>query len=213
MPLVEKFMIQAIKHRIILTLIFFTLFGTTKTFACDCPLLTTEQAVEKSKAVFSGKVVGFEYRKGIPNEYIDEQAKETGKTIDYETLFIKVRVNQWWKGEPPTEIYLLTTKTRNADGTSTESSCDFILHEGETYLIFASKFNTKGENEYRTSDCMRTRKFSAASDDLKILGKGKSPSKKENEADKSLDMEAKQRLSKSLKNDPFYTIKKHKKRL
>jgi hypothetical protein len=55
----------------------------TKTLACDCPSLTAEQAIEKSKAVFSGEVVGFEYRKGIPNWSMDERAKETGKVIEY----------------------------------------------------------------------------------------------------------------------------------
>src|SRR5687767_7901276 len=102
-------MTQTIKHRIILALLICSIFGVTKTIACDCPSLTTEQAVDKSKAVFSGEVVSFEYRKGIPNSSMDELAKETGNVIEYETLVIKVRITQWWKGEPPTEVYLLTS--------------------------------------------------------------------------------------------------------
>ncbi len=88
-------MTQIIKHKIILLLLACLLFGATKTLACDCPLLTTEQAVEQSKAVFSGEVIDFEYRKDIPNWFMDEQAKETGKRINYETLVVKVRVNRW----------------------------------------------------------------------------------------------------------------------
>lgn len=169
----------------ILSLLICSLFGAAKTFACDCPLLTTEQAIEKSNVVFSGEVVGFEYRKGIPNWYMDEQVKETGKAIDYETLVVKVQVNQWWKGEPPTEIYLLTSSTRNADGTSTNDSCDYTFRKGETYLIFATKYNIQKENEYRTSDCLRTRKLSIADDDLKILGEGKKPLKNKDKPNKS----------------------------
>jgi len=188
-------MTLSIKHKIIFTLLVCSLFGATKTLACDCPLLTTQQAVEQSKAVFSGEVIGFEYRKGIPNWFMDEQAKETGKTLDYETLVVKVRVNQWWKGEPPTEIYILTSNTRNADGTSTQSSCDYTFYKGETYLMFGTKFNTKKENEYRTSDCLRTRKLSVADDDLKILGEGEKPSGNKDEPINSMDVRRKQRLS------------------
>ncbi len=181
---VVKFMTLSIKQKIIFTLLVCSLFSATKTVACDCPLLKTEQAVEQSKAVFSGEVVGFEYRKGIPNWFMDEQAKETGKAIEYETLVIKVLVNWWWKGEPPSEIYILTSSTRNADGTSTQSSCDYTFYKGEAYLVFATKFNTKKENEYRTSDCLRTRKLSSADDDLKVLGEGKKPSKNKDEPNK-----------------------------
>ncbi len=192
---VVKFMTQTIKHRIILALLICSIFGAAKTLACDCPSVTTEQAIDKSKAVFSGEVVAFEYRKGIPNWSMDERAKETGKVIEYETLVVKVRVNQWWKGEPPTEVYLLTRSTRNADGTSLGNSCDFTFDEGETYLIFATKHNTKDENEYRTGICSRTRKLSSADNDLKILGESKKPSENNDEPKKSMDGRAKQLLS------------------
>ena len=190
-----KLMTQTIKHRIILALFICSIFGATKTLACDCPLLSTEQAVDKSKAVYSGEGVGFEYRKGIPNWSMDEQAKEIGKVIEYETLVIRVRVNQWWKGEPPTEVYLLTSSTRNADGTSLHNSCDYTFHKGETYLIFATQFNTKKDNEYRTSDCLGTRKLSAADNDLKILGEGKKPLENKDEPNKSMYVRRKKPLS------------------
>lgn len=188
-------MTQTIKHRIILTLLIFSIFGATKTFACDCSSLTTEQAIDKSKAIFSGEVIGFEYRKGIANWSMDRRAKETGMVIEYETLVIKVRVNQWWKGEPPTEVYLLTNSTRNGDGSSLRNSCDYTFHKGETYLIFATKYNTKDENEYRTGSCSRTRPLSSADDDLKILGEGKKPSENKDEPNKSMDVRQKQLLS------------------
>ncbi len=195
---VVKFMIQTIKRKIILMLFVCSLFGATKILACDCPGLTTEQAVEKSKAVFSGEVIGFEYRKGIPNWFMDEQAKQTGKAIDYETLVVKVRVKQWWKGDAPTEIYLLTDSTRNADNSSLRSSCDYTFHKGETYLIFA----TGKENDYRTSNCQRTRKLTEAKDDLNILGEGKEPLENKDEPNKSMDVRQKQRLSYNGSSEP-----------
>ena len=167
-----------------------SLFGATKILACDCPGMTTEQSIEKSKAVFSGEVIGFEYHKGIPNWSMDESAKRTGKVIDYETLVVKVRVRQWWKGETPMEIYLLTNTTRDADGSLTQSSCDFTFQKGETYLIFAAG----KENDYRTSNCQRTRKLTEAKDDLNILGEGKAPLENKDEPNKSMDVRQKQRL-------------------
>ncbi|MCA1623136.1 MAG: hypothetical protein LC768_16530 [Acidobacteria bacterium] len=187
-------MIQLTKHKLILTFVVCLFCGATKTLACDCPLLTTEQAIKQSKAVFSGEVIGFEYRKDIPNWSMDEQAKRTGKAIDYETLVVKVHVKQWWKGEVPTEIYLLTDSTRNADGTSMHSSCDYTFHRGETYLIFA----TGKENDYRTSNCQRTRKLTEAKDNLKILGEGMEPLENKDEPNKSMDVRAKERLSQKL---------------
>jgi hypothetical protein len=192
---VVKFMSQMTIHKIILALLTCALFGASKTLACDCPLLMTEQAVEKSKAVFSGEVIGFEYRKGIPDRFVDEQAKEAVRSNVYEMLVVKVRVDQWWKGEPPAEVFLLTSSTRNADGTSTVDSCDYSFHKGETYLIFATKFNTQRENEYRTNDCSRTRKLSIADEDLKILGEGKKPSGNKDEPNGSMIEGAKQLFS------------------
>jgi hypothetical protein len=96
----------------------------------------------------------------------------------------------------------LTNSTRNTDGTSLRDSCDYTFHKGETYLIFATQFNTKKENEYRTSDCLRTRKLSIADDDLKILGKGKKPLENKDKPNNSMDVSAKQLLSNSIKNDP-----------
>ena len=89
------FMVKKIQYKIVFALLFCSLFGAKNILGCDCALLTTQQAVEQSKAIFSGEVVGFEYRKGIPNLFMDEPAQETGKTIEYETLVVKVRVNRW----------------------------------------------------------------------------------------------------------------------
>lgn len=188
-------MTHLLKYKIIGSFVIFLLCSGKSVIACECPVIPVEDAIKESSVVFSGKVVGFEYRKGIPNWSMDERAKETGKVIEYETLVVKVRVNQWWKREPPTEVYLLTVSTRNADGTLMQDSCDFTFHKGETYLVFATKFNTKDENEYRTSICSRTRELSSAADDLKILGEGKKPSENKDEPTKKTDENDKKPLS------------------
>ncbi|HEV2707683.1 MAG TPA: hypothetical protein VGV59_17325 [Pyrinomonadaceae bacterium] len=149
-------------------------------FACDCALISTEDAVNKSGMVFSGKVVGFEYRKGIPNEFMTTQGKEDASQTDYETLVVKIQVEQWWKGDVPAEVVLLTSTTKNADGTMSVSSCDYHFRQGESYLIFA----VGKEDAYRTSDCLRTKKLAQAEEELKILGEGKEPVEKKDEPDR-----------------------------
>ncbi len=115
--------------------------------------------------VFAGKVVGFEYRKGIPNQYV------------------KFQVERWWKGEATTEVFLITSETKKSDGTSSRSSCDSNFKEGESYLVYAYG----KENKLRTHVCMRTRRLTE-NKDLEILGKGKEPIEKKDEPNKSLDV-------------------------
>ncbi len=127
--------------------------------------------------VFSGKVVGFEYCKDIPNQFMESRKKDSGEQIDYETKVIKFQVERWWKGEATTEVFLVTSSTRNADGTSSRSSCDYNFTDGESYLIYAFG---KG-SELRTNFCSRTRPLTKAGEDLKILGEGKEPVEKKDE--------------------------------
>jgi hypothetical protein len=170
-------MLKSIKHKLIGALVISILCCVKTVSACDCPLISTEEAVNKSSMVFSGTVTGFEYRKGIPDWFMDMEAKASGKQIDYETLVVKIQVERWWKGEVPAEIVLLTSRTKNADGTMTVSSCDYNFMQGESYLIFA--VGKKGE--YRTSDCWRTKKLAQAEEELKLLGEGKEPAEKREE--------------------------------
>jgi hypothetical protein len=170
-------MMHFIKHKIIVAFVVSLLCGVTTIFACDCPRISMESAVKNSSIILSGKILGFEYRKGIPDQRRDSSAAEMDEQIDYETLVVRVQVEQWWKGNAPTEIFLITDILKFADGTSRRSSCDYNFLSGESYLIFAAG----KENEYRTSECSRTRKLTLAKDDLKILGEGKKPIKSEDE--------------------------------
>lgn len=162
---------NSLKHKIIGAFIIYLFCGVTSVFACRCIATSTEDTIKNSSIVLSGKIIGFEYRKGIPNQFMDKQAKLTGNSVDYETLVVKVRVEQTWKSDTPREIFLLTSETRNADGTFSSSTCDFHFLKDKTYLIFASG----KENEYQTSKCSGTQELDQAEKDLKILGEGKKP--------------------------------------
>ncbi len=160
------------KQKIVVSFVICLLLSAAKVYACGCvgtPNVTLEDVVEhsvkKSKMVFAGKVAGFEYRKGIPNEYLQS------RQIDYETKVVRFQVRQWWKGEAPEEIFLVTDETRNADGTASNSSCNYDFKEGESYLVFAYG----KENELRTGKCSRTQPLNKADEYLRILGEGKEP--------------------------------------
>lgn len=140
--------------------------------------------------VFTGKVIGFEYRKGIHNEFMESRKKDSGKHIDYETLIVEFQVERWWKGEATSEIFLVTGNTRNSDGTGSSSGCDYSFKEGESYLVYAYG----KEDELRTSSCARTKLLTNAEEDLRILGEGKEPVEKKNEPNKPLDVNGKRRL-------------------
>jgi len=186
------------KQKIVMAFVICLLFGATEVFACGCPGSPdtnvsdeVRYAFQKSTVVFAGKAVGFEYRKGIPNQYMESLKKDSGRQVDYETLVVKFQVERWWKGEVTTEIILLTSETKNSDGTGSNSGCDYSFKKGESYLIYA---NGK-VSQLRTDACSRTKLLTKAEADLKILGEGKEPVEKKNEPNNSMDVRAKQRLS------------------
>ena len=179
------------KQKIVISFVICILLSATKVYACGCfylPEQTLEDlvrdGVKNSRVVFAGKVVGFEYRKGIPNRFMQS------KNVDYETKVVKFQVERWWKGEVPREIVLATDETINADGTASNSSCNYNYKEGDSYLVFAYE----KENVLRTMSCSRTQPLSRAEEDLKILGEGKEPVENKDEPNKSMDVSDKQRL-------------------
>ncbi len=185
------------KQKIVISFVICLLLSATKVFACGCPSSSSESvsdkvkyAIKQSTMIFAGKVVGFEYRKGIPNQYMESRKKDSGKNIEYETLIVKFQVERWWKGEATTEVFLVTDKTKNSDGTGSGSSCDYHFEEGESYLVYAYG----KENELRTNSCSRTQLLNRAGENLKILGEGKEPSEKKDEPNKSMDVSGKQLL-------------------
>ena len=189
-------------QKIVISFVICILLSATEVFACGCVSSPDESvsdavkyATEKSTMIFAGKVVGFEYRNGIPNEYIESREKETGKHVDYETKIVRFQVERWWKGEAATEVFLVTDETKNSDGTATGSSCDYHFKESESYLVYAYG----KENELRTHACTRTRLLNKT-EDVKILGEGKEPVENKGEPNNSMDVRAKQPFFKILRD-------------
>lgn len=175
-------MIHSDKGKIILLFGICLFFGASEVFACVCMMPGKDLAREvkfaakNSTTIFTGKVVGFEYRKGIRNKYMESRIKSIGKNIEYETLVIKFQVDRRWKGEATKEIFLVTDQTKNSDGTQSSTSCDIYFKIGENYLIYGyGKID-----ELRTSPCSRTNLLEKTKD-LEILGKGKSPKQNKSE--------------------------------
>ncbi len=173
-----KTMCHLNKQKIVFSFVICLLLSATKVLACSCFYLPNEKvenavntAFKEATAVFSGKVVGFEYRKGIPNELLESQENYLGKHFDYETMVVKFQVERWWKGEASSVIFLVTSNTKNSDGSTSGTSCDYGFEKDRSYLTY-----TYGQDsELRTNSCTRTKLLNSAEDDLKILGEGKEP--------------------------------------
>ncbi len=179
---------ELIKQKIVISFVICLLLSATKVFACGCGSSgavrsfsdEVKNEVKQSTMVFAGKVVGFEYRKGIPNQHMESRIKDSGKHIDWETLVVKIQVERWWKGEAALEIFLVTDETKNSDGTVTNSSCNYKFKEGESYLVYAYG----KESELRTNVCRGTGALAEAKEVLEILGEGKEPVEKKDEPNK-----------------------------
>lgn len=183
-------MLIQVKRVLILAFFICLSLNAPEVLACMCGNLSAKDAIRKSTAVFSGKVVGFEYRKDIPNEYMDSLERKNGEKVDYETKVVKIQVGQWWKGNISREVFLITNSVKTAYSVSF-GGCDFNFKEGETYLIYAN--GDKGE--LKTNACMRTRKLAKVKEDLITLGEGKEPIEEKDEPNKSMDARRKYVLS------------------
>lgn len=160
------------KCKVLPFVIIFFLVGASSASGCLCAgTRSVEEELREASAIFSGKFVAAEYRKGIVNEFRRLEEEIFGKKVNYETLVLKFQVERWWKGKPVGEVILVTNQTRDPDGTEHILGCEYPFKVGERYLVYAYG----SENELGTSTCSRTRKLNKAKEDLKVLGKGKEP--------------------------------------
>jgi len=100
-----------------------------------------------------------------------EQAQSvfSGKIIGRTATKIRFRIQKWWKGTPYHETFIY------ADS-KVITSCDVSFKNGETYLVYA--FRSSPKDKLETNQCTGTKVLAAADEDLKILGKGKPPTRK-----------------------------------
>jgi hypothetical protein len=102
----------------------------------------------EAKAVFVGEVIG-----------LREATREDERHHSAPYVF-QIRVERYWKGVKTQEIDI------SAMGVTRGGCCDIALSEGHKYLIYVV-------GKSLSTGCTRTRPLEQASEDLKILGPGK----------------------------------------
>lgn len=121
--------------------------------ACSCAELpSVEEEFERSKAVFSGKVV---------------EVKEKRSLKGYTTKSVLFEVANTWKGVKQSQI-TITTGLGGGD-------CGFDFNEGEDYLVYANESTMYGTESLVSIICDRTNELSSSQDDIAILGEGQPP--------------------------------------
>lgn len=147
------------------------LFGSASSvLGCLCSgTLSVEDELREATAVFSGKFIAAEYRKGIVSELAQLDEKIAGE--DYEVLVLKFQVERWWKGNPIEEVELITEEIRLPNGHTMVTDCEYPFETGKRYLVYAYG----DENGLSTNRCTRTKRLKEAQEDLKKLGEGRKP--------------------------------------
>ena len=126
------------------------------TSACSCAELPSAASeLERSKAVFSGKVLD-----------INEKRSSQG----YITKSVRFEVTKTYKGVEQSQI-IITTGQGGGDW-------GFNFTEGQEYLVFANDSDIYGAKALVTGICDRTNYLTALKEDLPILGAGKPPVEK-----------------------------------
>jgi hypothetical protein len=115
--------------------------------ACSCAPTTPQQSLERSNAVFSGKVI---------NVAKFSNSSESGVRVTFD-------VSKVWKGTNKQKLVVTTSDS--------SASCGYSFQEGKEYLVYASS----QENKLQTGLCSGTKSLSEARTDLAALGRGETP--------------------------------------
>ena len=123
------------------------------TSACSCAYLpSVEEEFERSKAVFSGKVVDI---------------KEKQSLKGYLSKSVLFEVTNTWKGVEQSQI-IITTGQGGGD-------CGYNFIKGEEYLVYADESIMYGAKSLVSVICDRTDMLSSSQEDLEVLGEGQLP--------------------------------------
>ncbi len=134
-------------------------------YACTCGPMTPQEQMQRSDAVFVGKVISIE---------------STQRAIDNGGAYIEqdylVEVLSTYKGVETQQVHVfLAAGFMTADGSIITSSCDRPgFTEGETYFIYATR-DGQSRLEASNGTCSRTGLVSFAADDITQLGPGRTP--------------------------------------
>jgi len=154
------------KHLVLILTSLFLLPAAASACVCD-KKATVEKAYAESAAIFAGKFIGSEYRRGLKSEFAEMDNEWRGKKREYEVLVHRFEVADWYKGDNSTrQTILVTDEVRFLDdGSSTVSDCGLGYKEGESYLIYAYG----DEKAYDSGACTRTARLTRSSADIAIL--------------------------------------------
>ena len=132
------------------TLISVFSYSTSTSYACSCvPPGTPQEEMERSAAVFSGKVT----------KIVDEnQNNFTQSSAD--SLAVQIEVKDAWKGIDQKQVVVYTARD--------SASCGFEFEVNQEYLIYASE----SEGKLQTTICSRTTLLNMAAEDMDALGEG-----------------------------------------
>ena len=144
-------------------ILFFALFISIFTFspltsyACSCaePYPVKEE-LERSSAVFSGKVV----------EIVDKN-KSKAIQSSADPIAVRFEVEESWKKISQTQIIVYTERS--------SASCGYRFDLGKEYLVYAHE----ADGELWANICSRTALLTAAVNDVQELGKGEKRLEKE----------------------------------
>lgn len=127
----------------------------TAASACSCAETPgVSQELERSDAIFSGKVISIEEKTALlPGSY-------PSKAVIFEVAKI-------WKGMEQSQVKI-TTGLDDGD-------CGFDFSVGQEYLVYAVKSEMYGSNLLSTMICDRTDILSQAQGDFSVLGEGQAP--------------------------------------
>ncbi|MFJ7700578.1 hypothetical protein [Lysinibacillus fusiformis] len=121
--------------------------------ACSCANLpSVEEEFERSKAVFSGKVVDIKEKKSLKG---------------YQSKSVLFEVTKTWKGVEQSQI-IITTGQGGGD-------CGYNFIKGEEYLVYADESIMYGGKSLVSVICDRTDMLSSSQEDLEVLGEGQPP--------------------------------------
>ncbi|MCJ7840016.1 hypothetical protein MUB24_03640 [Lederbergia sp. NSJ-179] len=133
--------------------ILFIQFSPAPVQACSCAELPgVEEEFDRSKAVFSGKVL---------------EVREKTDSSGYMYKSILFQVIKTWKGIKESQV-IITTGIGGGD-------CGIDFKEGQEYLVYADETDTYEAKTLSTVICDRTNKIHSSQEDLEILGEGQPP--------------------------------------
>lgn len=160
--------------RALLVIALLTLAPTAVALACSCMRSTPAEALERSTAVFEGRVLEvtpFEERRdvtlegGCLDEACRESLSETTESVEVTGFAVRLSVTRRWKGVDTEEVVVRTARD--------SAACGFAFEVGQDYVVYASAEDEAGT--LATGLCDRTARVADASEDLVALGTGEVP--------------------------------------